>query len=210
MTVEPSTAANPGRGRRLAVFVSGSGRTLVNLADRIAAGSLRAEIGCVVASRECRGAEFARDRGIGTRVIAPASLNGDGLAKLLGDNRIDWVVLAGYLNLLPIPQGYENRVVNIHPALLPAFGGPGMYGHHVHNAVIHAGCKVSGCTVHLCNSQYDRGPIVAQATCEVLEGDTADSLAARVFALELELYPMALSLLLDGRVRVEGGRTRIV
>jgi phosphoribosylglycinamide formyltransferase 1 len=185
---------------RLAVLLSGSGRTLVNLAERIRDGRLRASIALVVASKECLGAERARELGIPTQVIR-GNISTEQLELLCREHRIDWVVLAGYLKLLPVPHALSGRIVNIHPALLPDFGGPGMYGHHVHEAVIKAGRRVSGCTVHLCDEKYDRGCIVLQRECPVREGDTPDTLAARVFELECETYPAALELLFAGRVK---------
>jgi formyltetrahydrofolate-dependent phosphoribosylglycinamide formyltransferase len=186
------------------VFLSGSGRTLVNLAERIREGRLQAEIALVVASKECLGAERARGLGLPTRVIR-GNVSGADLEHLCREHRIDWVVLAGYLRLLPVPASLAGRIVNIHPALLPDFGGEGMYGHHVHEAVLKAGRRISGCTVHLCDENYDRGRIVLQMECPVMENDTPETLAARVFALECEAYPAALELLLSGRVKEDGG-----
>jgi len=204
-----SSGVSPAGPARLAVFLSGSGRSLVNLQERIAANRLRAEIALVVASKECLGAERARGLGIPTRVMS-GNLPIDTVELVLNDAGINWVVLAGYIRLFPIPRAYSGRVVNIHPALLPSFGGHGMYGHHVHEAVIAAGCRVSGCTVHLCDEQYDRGPILVQRTCPVRDDDTPDSLAARVFEQECEAYPEALELLIAGRVKIEGRRARIL
>lgn len=179
---------------RLAVFVSGSGRTLDNFFRRIDAGTFRAEIPLVVASRPCRGADLARARAPATRteIIPWREHTPESLDALLASVRADWCVLAGYLHLLPIPPSYRGRVVNIHPALLPDFGGPGMYGRRVHEAVIAAGAKRTGCTVHLCDDAYDRGPIIAQASCEVRPDDTPETLAQRVFEMEQDLYPRAL------------------
>lgn len=193
----------------IGVMLSGSGRTLVNLCDRIDAGRLDARIALVIASRECLGAQRARERGVPT-IVEPGDIERDRLGSLLRDHGVRWVVLAGYLRLLRVPPGYEGRIVNIHPALLPSFGGKGMYGDRVHRAVLEHGCKVTGCTVHLCDDRYDTGPIVAQAACEVLDDDTPESLAARVFALECEVYPRALGALFEGRVVVEGRRARIL
>ena len=190
------TAAVPENRPRLAVFLSGSGRTMVNLAEKIDAGDLHATIALVVASRECVGVERAHERGFHVHVI-PGSPEPEQLAHLLKEHAIDWVVLAGYTVLLPIPEGFEGRVVNIHPALLPKFGGPGMFGMNVHRAVLAAGETESGCTVHLCDAQYDSGPVVLQLKCPVEEGDSPEDLAARVFQLELEAYPRALNDLLS-------------
>jgi len=182
---------------------------MLNLADRIDAGDLDAEVGLVIASRDCLGADRALARGLPTLKIA-GEIPAPTLERVLKDHRVDWLVLAGYLRLLHLPDTYQGRAVNIHPALLPLFGGPGMYGDRVHRAVLEAGCKVSGCTVHFCDEAYDRGPIVAQRACEVKDDDTPESLGARVFALETELYPWALQRLVTGRFSIEGRRVRMI
>jgi len=189
-TTEPSTP-------RLAVMISGGGRTLLNLFDRIAKGELQAQIALVIASSECAGAAKSRAAGLPTLII-PGRIPAENLETVLLEHRIDWVVLAGYLKLVDIPPAFNGRVVNIHPALLPRHGGAGLYGHHVHEAVLRAGDKVSGCTVHLCDSRYDTGPIVLQREVPVLPNDTAESLAARVFEAEREAFPQALAKLLGG------------
>lgn len=186
-------------------MLSGGGRSLENLQAAIGRGKLHAQIALVIASRECAGAEKARRAGVPTLVM-PGRIDRERLGEVLREHRCAWVVLAGYLKLLAIPGGFEGRVVNIHPALLPAFGGAGMHGHHVHEAVLAAGCKVSGCTVHLCDERFDTGPILVQRTCPVLDGDTPETLAARVFEQECLAYPEALRLLIAGAVRVEGRR----
>jgi phosphoribosylglycinamide formyltransferase-1 len=179
----------------IAVLISGSGTTLQNLVDRIADGTLPVRIVQVISSRaNVKGVERARSAGLPTAIIerkqfsnveAFSEANFD-LCRKAGARLI---CLGGYLQLLRIPDDYRQRVINIHPALLPAFGGKGMYGHHVHEAVIKQGAKVSGCTVHYVDDQYDHGPIIAQRTVEVKEVDTPETLAARVFAAECELYP---------------------
>lgn len=185
-------------------MLSGGGRTMLNLHDAIARGELPAQIALVIASRACAGEERARERGIPTRVVAGEIPAGE-LAAIARENRIDLVVLAGYLRLVHIPPGLDGRVVNIHPALLPAHGGRGMHGRHVHEAVLAAGDAESGCTVHLCTPEYDRGPILAQARCPVLTGDTPETLAARVFGLECSTYPHAIAGLIASIGRTEGG-----
>lgn len=187
------TRADPDR---LAVFLSGTGRTLVNLAAVIDRGELHAEIGLVVASRACEGIGRAETLGIPVRLIE-GEIEPGALEGLLEEFSIDWVVLAGYLKRLPVPTRWVGRVVNIHPALLPDFGGAGMYGDRVHRAVLEAGVPESGCTVHLCDEHYDTGPIVLQKRCPVLPGDTPRSLADRVFQVETEAYPAALRLLIE-------------
>lgn len=176
-------------------MLSGSGRTLLNLLDAIRRGELIARIALVIASRQCLGAERARDAGLPTLVI-PGEIPAERLGAILAEHRIDWVVLAGYLRLIRIPPAFAGRIVNIHPALLPDFGGKGMHGDHVHAAVLAAGRAESGCTVHLVDPVYDRGRILAQARVPVLPGDDVRSLADRVFAAECRLYPAALQQLL--------------
>ena len=168
---------------------------MVNLHRAIEQGELAASIGLIVASKECPGAERARERGLATQVI-PGVIPAARLQETLVAHRIDWVVLAGYLKKVEIPARYRGRVVNIHPSLLPAFGGHGMYGDRVHRAVLASGVMHTGCTVHLCDEEFDRGPILLQRTCPVLPGDDAHTLAARVFEEELKAYPEALRRLL--------------
>jgi phosphoribosylglycinamide formyltransferase 1 len=181
---------------RLAVMLSGSGRTLLNLAEAIHLGQLPAQIALVIGSRECLGLQRAREVGLPS-LLVPGDIPAGGLDRLLKEHRIDWVILAGYLRLLEIPPDYRGRVVNIHPALLPDFGGPGMYGQRVHEAVLRSGASRSGCTVHYCDAAYDTGAVILQKTCPVLPGDTPDSLADRVHALECEAYPEAIRMVLQ-------------
>jgi phosphoribosylglycinamide formyltransferase 1 len=182
---------------RLAVMLSGAGRTLANLLDEIAAGRLPATVDLVIASRECPGAARAREAGIET-LIMPGVIPAAQLGDVLAARRIDWVALAGYLKLIRIPPRYRGRIVNIHPALLPDFGGPGMFGRRVHEAVLASGRNESGCTVHLCDEEFDRGDIILQRSCPVLPGDTPETLADRVFELERGVYPEALRRLIRG------------
>lgn len=196
---------------RLGVLISGGGRTLKNISAHIEQGKLAAAIGAVISSGPTPGAEWARSaghvvelgRGPGGMVDAAH------LMQVVREQRLDYLVLAGYLKVVPIPPGFEERIVNIHPALLPSFGGKGMYGLRVHRAVLEAGCKVSGCSVHFVTEEYDRGPIIAQATCPVLDDDTPDALAARVFEAECRLYPRAIADLVAGRLEISGNRVRV-
>lgn len=187
---------------RLLVMLSGSGRTMVNLAERCADGRLDAEIAGVIASRDCVGVERARELGLPVEIV-PGVIPGQALAERMRSARADWAVLAGYLQRVEITPELAGKVVNIHPALLPGdgtggrFGGPGMYGSRVHKAVLEAGERESGCTVHLCDVAYDAGPVVLKRSCPVEPGDTPETLAARVFDLELEAYPAALQLVID-------------
>ena len=143
------------------------------------------------------GVNRARDLGLPVDVImrrdyATAEDFSAAIWKLMDQDQPDLVCMAGFLSLLIIPDRYLGRVMNIHPALLPKHGGKGMYGQRVHEAVLAAGDTESGCTVHLANNEYDRGPIVLQRRCPVLENDTPESLAARVFVQECEAYPEAI------------------
>ncbi|MDW8264354.1 MAG: phosphoribosylglycinamide formyltransferase [Gemmataceae bacterium] len=190
----------------IAVLISGGGTTLQNLINRIAAGSLPARIVQVVSSRaKVAGVERARQAGL-PLVIVPrknfASVDDFSAATFAPcrQARARLVCLAGYLQLLKIPADFRGRVVNIHPALLPAFGGPGMYGRHVHEAVLRAGVSTTGCTVHWVDDQYDHGPVIAQRIVPVRPDDTPDTLAARVFAAECELYPEVIASLAEGRI----------
>lgn len=200
---------------RLAVLVSGGGRSLENLVVRARDGRLNAHVALVVSSSANAGA-IARCARLGIPCIVlrrrdhadDASFE-DALYALLLRERIDLVVLAGYLARFPLRPAFAGRVVNIHPALLPSFGGKGFFGHHVHEAVLAAGAKVSGCTVHFVDDQYDRGPIIVQRVVPVLDDDDADALAARVFDAELEALPEAINLFAAGRLVVEGSRVRI-
>lgn len=199
----------------LAVLLSGSGSTLQNLMDRIDDDSLNARVACVIGSRaDAYGLERARSRGIPAVFVARKEYSdtpsfSHAVWSEIRKHNVDLVVMAGFMCLLEIPGDFENRVVNVHPGLIPAFCGKGMYGHHVHEAVIAYGAKVSGCTVHFANAKYDEGPIILQACVPVLDDDTPDSLAERVQAKEREIYPQAIQLIAEGRVAVEGRRVRI-
>lgn len=184
---------------RLAVLLSGSGRTLDNLLEQINEKKLNATVCVVVASKECLGADKARRAGVETHVHH-GKLDSGFLDAICNAHKIDLVILAGYLKLVPITDRVRNRVINIHPALLPDFGGPGMHGHHVHEAVIDA-CKAgrvheSGCTVHYADEHYDTGSTILQLRCPVKPSDTPDELASRVFDLECKAYPEAIKLLI--------------
>jgi phosphoribosylglycinamide formyltransferase 1 len=190
---------------RLGVLLSGGGRTLLNICDEIDAGRLPATVGVVIASRECKGIERAKARGLRAELVPykqmpDAATYSARIAEILGSESIDLVILAGFLSLWEIPQQYEGKVMNIHPALLPKFGGHGMWGHHVHEAVLAAGETKSGCTVHIVTNEYDAGPIVLQKTVPVLDGDTPDALADRVFEVECLAFPEAIALFAAGKV----------
>jgi len=190
----PSPGAQP---LRLAVLLSGSGRTLENLLDWIAAGRLAARVETVVSSRgDVRGVRVGRRAGIPVHVLPRADASVAAWSTAIFDRcrsaGVDLVVMAGFLHLVEIPADFTGRVINIHPALLPAFGGKGFHGMHVHRAVLARGCTVSGCTVHLVDNEYDHGRVLLQRAVPVLADDTAESLAARVFAAECTALPEAI------------------
>jgi len=200
---------------RLGVLLSGGGRTLLNILDEIKAGRLEAEVAVVIASRDCKGVERAKAGGLDVKLVPHKSFKrSDGTVDIAGysaaiachldEAGVGLVLQAGFLSLWRIAPQYEGRVMNIHPALLPSFGGHGMYGHHVHEAVLAHGCKVSGCTVHFVTKEYDTGPIIVQRAVPVLQGDDAETLAARVFEQECIAYPEAIRLFAAGRLRIDG------
>ena len=184
---------------KTAVLLSGSGRTLANLMDRIGSGALPLDICAVVSSRTgVRGIDIARDHGIPCAVFrrkdhASVEAHNAAIGDWLADHRPDIIVLAGYLCFFIQPDWFDGPVVNIHPALLPKYGGQGYYGDRVHRAVLEAGDTETGCTVHLVDDQYDHGRILGQRKVPVLPGDDVDALAARVFEAECELYPEVLA-----------------
>ncbi len=200
---------------RLGVLISGGGTTLMNILEYIKQGRLNAEVAVVISSRSTvAGVEKAKNAGLDVKIIRKKDFPGvDEFSRQIEEElvaaSVDLVVQGGWLCLWKIPARYENRVMNIHPALLPSFGGQGMWGHHVHEAVLSAGCKVSGCTVHFCTNEYDKGPIVVQRACEVKEGDTPDALAARVFEQECIAYPQAIKLFAEGRLHIQDGKVVI-
>ncbi|MEX0642880.1 MAG: phosphoribosylglycinamide formyltransferase [Pirellulales bacterium] len=204
---------------KLAVLISGAGRTLKNFIDLTAEGTLPVDIRLVISSSaKAGGLKFAEDAGIATRVIPrgdfPVDADGDiafgeavfGVCREAG---VEFVAMAGFLKLAPLPNDFMGRVLNIHPALIPSFCGPGMYGHRVHQAVLEAGVRVTGCTVHFVDNQYDHGPIIWQQPVPVFDDDTAATLADRVFESEKEAYPHVLKLLAGGKIKLDGRRVKI-
>jgi len=212
---EVEAAKSESKPIRLGVLLSGGGTTLLNILDEIEAGKLNAEVPIVISSlSKVAGVERAKKRGLKVEIIRRKDFGDIGefsgrIAEVLDEAKVDLVVQAGWLCLWHIPKQYEGRVMNIHPALLPSFGGQGMWGHHVHEAVLAKGCKLSGCTVHFCTNEYDKGPIIVQRSCEVADDDTADSLAERVFGQECIAYPEAIRLFQAGKIKVKDGRTYI-
>ena len=200
----------------LAVLLSGSGRTLENLQQAICAGRLSARIRVVVSSRsDAYGLVRAQRLGLKAYVVPRREYRDLGafnaaINTILSRYSLDLVVLAGFLSLYQPPPTLQGKVMNIHPALLPAFGGKGYYGHRVHQAVLEAGVKITGCTVHFADEHYDHGPIILQEAVPVADDDTVETLAERVFAVECRLYPQAIQLFAENRLRIEGRRVRIL
>lgn len=211
------TALTVPRPMRLAVFASGGGSNLGAIQDAIDADRLDAVEAVVVTDRRGIGAiERSEARGVPVETLAPASYADEGafaaaLLDVLARYEVDVIALAGYLRKIPSPvvQAYAHRILNVHPSLLPAFGGAGMYGERVHRAVLAYGAQFSGATVHLVDDEFDSGPVVLQQTVPVYEEDSPASLAARVLEVEHEIYPLALSLLAEGRLSLDGRLVRI-
>ncbi len=201
---------------RLGVLISGGGRTLQNFLDLSEAGQLKARVVKVISSgADAYGLERARKHDVPAAVVCRRDFEGTeafsrAITAELDIEGVELVAMAGFLSLYRIPARYQGRVMNIHPALLPSFGGEGYYGERVHQAVLDYGCKVSGCTVHFATNEYDAGPIIVQKTVPVRENDDAHSLAARVFEKETEAYPEAINLYAEGRLRIEGRRVRVL
>lgn len=196
----------------IAVFASGRGSNAEAILHAIERGELPARVVLLVSNRSNASAlELARAHNIPAVHLSPTQFPGeeayvDRLLALLEEYRVDLIALAGYLKKIParVIERFRNRIVNIHPALLPKFGGPGMYGLRVHEAVLAAGESVSGATVHLVDEEYDRGPILMQKTVEVVPDDSPETLAARVLKVEHEIYPQVLRAFAEGRVKVNG------
>jgi phosphoribosylglycinamide formyltransferase 1 len=211
---------------RIVVLLSGGGTTLENLFEHIDARGLPARVDLVVSSRaDAYGLVRARNHGIETALVASrdhrrpgtdgrSEPDWEGLSKALNavilPRQPDLVCFAGYMCKYILPPELAGRAMNVHPALIPAFCGHGMYGHHVHEAVVKAGVKVSGCTVHFVTNDYDAGPIVVQRTCPVGDADTPEDVQQRVFREECEAYPEAIRLFAEGRLRIEDSRVRVL
>lgn len=200
---------------RLGVLLSGSGTTLQNLLDRCDDGRLDARVAVVVSSASnAFGLQRALRAGVPSYAVerkACASRE-EFSARILDHCRqagVELVCMAGFLQLLHISDDFLGRVMNIHPALIPAFSGKGYHGLHVHRSAVEMGVKVSGCTVHFADNEYDHGPIILQRPVPVLDDDTPEALGARVFAAECEAYPEAIRLFAEGRLHVEGRRVRV-
>lgn len=195
---------------KIAILISGSGTTLKNLIDRVNDGKLMADISVVISNNpKAGGLEHANKAGIESAVISHKDFSdresfSDAVFDYLRKTGVSLVVMGGFLRQLSIPGDFENRIINIHPSLIPSFCGKGNYGKRVHQGVLDYGCKLTGCTVHFVDDDYDHGPIIAQAAVPVEADDDAGSLAKRVFMSECELLPEVINLIADERVTVDG------
>lgn len=199
----------------IAVLISGGGTTLKNLIDRKATHSLPIDIRLVISSKSTAGGlQFAADANIPSQVIRrrdfeSAEAYRDAMFDPIRKANAAYVVMGGFLQHLLIPNDFTNRVLNIHPSLIPSFCGQGMYGLNVHQAAVDYGAKLSGCTVHFVDDHYDHGPVILQKACPVLEEDTAESLQQRVFELEREALPEVLQLIQQDRVSITQDGRRV-
>jgi len=193
---------------KITVLISGGGTTLKNLIGCRDRGELDCEIALVISNNaNAGGLKFAADAGISASVISHKQFESieafsDSVFEACRNVGSNLVVMGGFLRRLKIPGDFDNRVINIHPSLIPAFCGKGHYGARVHKGVIDYGCKVSGCTAHFVDDQYDHGPIIAQETVSVLPDDTPTALAKRVFEKECSLYPQVINAIANGRISI--------
>jgi len=199
----------------IAVLLSGSGTSLENLLEHIDSGAVPGSVEIVIASKEkAFGLERARSRGIPAVAVARKQYPdvgdfNDALHAALDDYDVDLVLLLGFLSPFETRGKFDGRTMNVHPALIPAFCGKGFYGHRVHEAVLEAGVKLAGATVHFVDAEYDHGPIILQEAVPVQDDDTPDTLAARTQASERRLVPEAVRLFAEGRLTIDGRRVRI-
>ncbi|MBS1257401.1 MAG: Phosphoribosylglycinamide formyltransferase [Candidatus Scalindua arabica] len=200
----------------LAILISGSGTTLQNLIDKINDKTLNANIQIVISSApDTYGIKRAEQNSIPVAIVERKGYNDSDIFSNTIINEIekysvDLIILAGFLHLFKIPDKYTGKAMNIHPGLIPSFCGKGYYGHHVHEAVIESGVKVSGCTVHFVDNEYDCGPIIIQRVVQVHEEDSPETLAQRVFKEECIAYPEAINLFAEGKLKIEGRKVKIL
>ena len=194
---------------RLAVLISGGGTDLQSIIDEHKKGNINCEIALVISNRKSAyGLERAKQTGIPTACIKDQKE----LLKKLQDEKIDFIVLAGYLAILQedLIKAYPNKIINIHPSLIPSFCGPGMYGLHVHEAALAKGVKVSGATVHFVSEEVDGGPIIYQEAVSIADLDTAEAIQKRVLEIEHKILPMVVRYYCENRIRIEKGRVHIL
>lgn len=199
---------------RIAVFASGRGSNFRSIYQKIKEGYLSCQVSVLISDNSKAGAlEFAEQSSISTYVVNPREFPtpdsfGKRLIAILTEHQVEYIALAGYLKKIPdnVIDQFENRIINIHPALLPAFGGKGMYGINVHQAVFDSGTQVSGVTVHFVNKEYDAGPILLQKSVDIRKCRSAEEIAEKVLEMEHQIYPQALKILLEKDVRLKGKR----
>ena len=203
--------------KKLAVFASGRGSNFQTIFQHIREGYIPAQITALISDREKTGAaQFAAENRIPVFVVKPDDFPtrfafGEQLLRILNNQQVEFVILAGYLKKIPenTVAAFENRIVNIHPALLPAFGGNGMYGMRVHRAVFNSGAKISGVTVHLVNNEYDAGPIVLQKCVDISDCPSPEAIAEKVLTVEHQVFPEAIKLLLENEYDIANNRVMI-
>ncbi|HIX81893.1 MULTISPECIES: phosphoribosylglycinamide formyltransferase [unclassified Thomasclavelia] len=195
---------------KIAVFVSGGGTDLQSVIDAVENGSINGEIVLVVSNRKnAYGLKRAELAGIETAVVRK---DDELLVKMLQERNVDLIVLAGYLAILTdvLIDAYPNKIINIHPSLIPSFCGPGFYGMHVHESVLARGVKVTGATVHFVSNEVDGGPIILQEACNIDDLDNASDIQARVLEIEHRILPKAVALFCDGKIVVENERAKVI
>lgn len=199
--------------KKIGFLISGSGSTLQNFIDLEKQGKLKGSICVVISSKsDAYGLQRAKNNNIASYSVNFKEYKNNleeysnRISEILKKHAVDLVVMGGFMSFYKIPPCFENKVLNVHPALIPAFCGEKMYGHKVHEAVLEYGAKVTGATVHFVNNKYDNGPVIMQASVKVLEDDTADTLAERVQAKEREIYPIAVNAVLEDKVLIKGRR----
>jgi phosphoribosylglycinamide formyltransferase-1 len=203
--------------KRLAVFASGRGSNFQAILEQINTGIIPAKIELCITNNPNAGViDIARGNGIPVKICSPkdypnSKVFNEDILNALIKSKIDFIILAGYLKLIGkhIVDHYSNKIINIHPALLPSFGGKGMYGHHVHDAVYDRGVKVTGATVHLVNNEYDAGPIVIQKVVSIEDAGSSLEIARRVLKIEHEIFPQAVKWLVEEKLEVNGLRVNI-
>jgi len=202
---------------KLAIFVSGRGTNLLSIASQVQNGSLNAEIAVVISNRkDCKALEFADKENIPHYIVSNYtedvfSVNFEQLIKIFIELNIDLIILAGFLKKIPIEliKNYKNKIINIHPALLPSFGGKGMYGMNVHNAVFNSSAKVSGATVHFVDEIYDNGKIIDQRAVDISDVKSAEEIAERVLKVEHQLFPDVIKKFVENKIHITEQRVFI-
>lgn len=202
---------------KIAVFVSGRGSNLISIFNQIEKGILKAEIAAVVTNKkDCKALDFTSENAIQSFVISNNSENNVSISttqllEKLGGLKIDLIVLAGYLKKIPIEliNSYKNKIINIHPALLPSFGGKGMYGINVHRAVFNSSAKVSGATIHFIDEIYDNGKIIDQEAVNISDVKTPEEIAAKVLTIEHKLLPRVIQLFVENKIIITDQRVYI-